>query len=741
MGRKYSGRRPEDKPMFVRPDELDFEKRRMFVPIASGSPTPHPSLIGGRAITYLVAALDAPAHIRSCADYVCDGTDDHVQIQAAIDALPATGGKVVLSSGTFNCEVQIDLDTNQTLQGCGRNTILTTATADLVFLSAVGGDGTELTGIVIADLQIDGADIGDCGIYWEYVDYSLIQNVYLRRFPEGEGDYLCGIYLALSDFNWIDNNDCQGNYIGINLDYSDNNKLSGNTCQGSDEVGIALGNSNGNAVTGNICQGNGVGIALGESNNNAVTGNTCVENSQETDNTYDNIYLLSSDYNNIQGNTCRAGALANKPRYGINISNADCNENKVINNDLYDDGFGTGAYNDSGTDTIYLEPADTEAAVAQAHDRQHAMTSTDDHTSEATENQILKANSDGLPVDATNTDAEVADAVSKKHTQGTDTALGSQAEDLDMNTHQIHNVVDPDEDQDAATKKYVDDNAGGIEDIDDFLENPPTEDEAHKAPTSEYMFDHNAAAIGVHGAGANTLLHSGSVDVIGGAQLTQAFGASSARLSNLILTPKSGYILRISNADASPFAAVINGNPTATSVVYDGETDENHLKNLLTYDGDMYWGRIVLYNTTRSNERLIEAINIGTNTITTTSSTDDWADDDVITTLCQTVGEQWFFTIDLSTKIAATEVGMIIDVFLSDNEGANDINRYIQFHPYEAYNPGKVRNVAATIANDLGIGEITIPVISQRLSMRILAGCEDVLILIRVCGTYEYADT
>jgi len=43
-----------------------------------------------------------------------------------------------------------------------------------------------------------------------------------------------------------------------------------------------------------------------------------------------------------------------------------------------------------------------------------------------------------------------------------------------------------------------------------FLEDTPTEDLATKAPTSEWAFDHDAATTSVHGAGANTLLHSGS---------------------------------------------------------------------------------------------------------------------------------------------------------------------------------------------------------------------------------------
>ena len=53
--------------------------------------------------------------------------------------------------------------------------------------------------------------------------------------------------------------------------------------------------------------------------------------------------------------------------------------------------------------------------------------------------------------------SEVNDFETKKHTQNTDTALGAQSENLDMNTHQIDNVTNPTANQDAATKKYVDD--------------------------------------------------------------------------------------------------------------------------------------------------------------------------------------------------------------------------------------------------------------------------------------------
>jgi len=355
-----------------------------------------------RTATIVVAASNSLDPTLAPAAYRCDGVNDHVEIQAALNALPATGGQVVLLDGTFNCEATCGRNiSNVTIRGQGNSTILTTSTADLTFFSFVGASGTELTGITIADMQIDGANVSDHGIYFEYVDKSLIQNVCSRRHASGTGIWLTGIDLVNSDFNRIIGNTCSENaYEGIELNTSNNNIITGNTCQGNGDCGIYIYPSNNNTITGNTCsenttdgislrtnsnntitgntcQGNGncgiylyssnnntvtgntyqrnsyYGIYLYSSNNNTVTGNTCIANSQESTNSYDDICVLNdSDYNNIQGNTCRAGTLANKPRYGINITSADCDGNMVTNNDLHNDGFGTGSFNDSGTGTV-----------------------------------------------------------------------------------------------------------------------------------------------------------------------------------------------------------------------------------------------------------------------------------------------------------------------------------------------------------------------------------------------------
>jgi hypothetical protein len=66
-------------------------------------------------------------------------------------------------------------------------------------------------------------------------------------------------------------------------------------------------------------------------------------------------------------------------------------------------------------DTYTQTETDLADAVSKKHSRLHDLTSTTDHTSTATPGKLFKADSNGLPIEATNTDAEVSNAVSKAH--------------------------------------------------------------------------------------------------------------------------------------------------------------------------------------------------------------------------------------------------------------------------------------------------------------------------------------
>lgn len=71
-----------------------------------------PSGGGGGDALITVAASDTAAGPKANADYVCDGTGDHVEIQAAIDAVAqyaSGGGEVVLLAGTYNITSTISL--------------------------------------------------------------------------------------------------------------------------------------------------------------------------------------------------------------------------------------------------------------------------------------------------------------------------------------------------------------------------------------------------------------------------------------------------------------------------------------------------------------------------------------------------------------------------------------------------------------------------------------------------------
>jgi parallel beta-helix repeat protein len=138
-----------------------------------------------------------------------------------------------------------------------------------------------------------------------------------------------------------------------------NNTVSGNACTGNGHHGIYLhAPSSSNTVSGNTCTGNGHhGIYLyapiGDIYNNTISVNTVVGNSQDNDNTYDGIFVDGDcNFNNIQGNTVRRGIGGNQQRYGIRINSADCDNNLVINNNLYQAGVAADN-SDAGTGTIF----------------------------------------------------------------------------------------------------------------------------------------------------------------------------------------------------------------------------------------------------------------------------------------------------------------------------------------------------------------------------------------------------
>jgi len=75
----------------------------------------------------IVAASNASDESKQKADYVCDGTNDEVEIQQAIDDLPTQGGMVFLTEGTFNISQYINLYKSVSIIGSGYGTTISTS--------------------------------------------------------------------------------------------------------------------------------------------------------------------------------------------------------------------------------------------------------------------------------------------------------------------------------------------------------------------------------------------------------------------------------------------------------------------------------------------------------------------------------------------------------------------------------------------------------------------------------------
>ena len=220
-------------------------------------------------------------------DYLCDGVDDQIEINAAIQALPETGGEIKVLDGTYNITASILIDKERvTFCGCGQSTIFKRMWKD--YGSAVIAFSKSYC--IFKNFQIDGN-----------------KSVY--------GDMGSGLYLTeenMTDIlvkNVFSNNN---KTYGIYLDSATNSTVTGNKCNNNDHLGISIDSTTNSTVTGNTCNNNDYGIYLALTKNSTVTGNTCLRgegtSSDYTTSQY-TIYTTSGTTNCvIVGNNCSGKA-------------------------------------------------------------------------------------------------------------------------------------------------------------------------------------------------------------------------------------------------------------------------------------------------------------------------------------------------------------------------------------------------------------------------------------------------
>lgn len=121
-----------DKFDFIDASVLDALQSTDFLPVIGENnlyKAPVDLFGGKKTVTYVVGTSTAGHTLMDC-DYLCDGTDDQVEINAALKAAPF-GGEVLLLNGVYNITQRIKMWSNSiTLRGCGETEIFLSGTSE-----------------------------------------------------------------------------------------------------------------------------------------------------------------------------------------------------------------------------------------------------------------------------------------------------------------------------------------------------------------------------------------------------------------------------------------------------------------------------------------------------------------------------------------------------------------------------------------------------------------------------------
>ena len=275
--------------------------------------------------SYVIAAHDSIDNEN--ADYVCDGTDDQNQINAAISSLPEHGGSVYLREGTFVLSGGIGIaGSNVTIGGSGAGTVLKVQdglNGSMVLVNAIYADS-----VVLRDLIIDGnagmnTEGSYKGVFLDHCSDSRISGVRVRDL-RGVGMEIGSSYLMTVENCGI--RDCASN--GIIVNYSVGVSISGNLLQGCGGESVLLTSSRDCTLQGNqVLYGGSHGVSLDLSNYNTIENNV-LRGSEKS-----GLFLEMSYYNAISGNQ-----VFDSGNWGVFMSSAS-DHNTVTGNSVSASGY------------------------------------------------------------------------------------------------------------------------------------------------------------------------------------------------------------------------------------------------------------------------------------------------------------------------------------------------------------------------------------------------------------------
>lgn len=339
-----------------------------------------------RSTTLVVAANNSTEKSKQSADYVVPNgaVDAQVTINAAINALPTGGGKIVLLEGTYTVNNSVVLKDNVTLEGLGDSTILKLAPSSSRITLIVNQNTTVgNSNITVSKLTLDGvrtSSIDGLGIHFTKVTNSVVSNLLTKDFYSSSISLNNCIEVIFAE------NRCKGNADGLWVSGdSKHMTIVGNVCISNTGRGIQF-NGTHSSIIGNVSNSGSFGILVfGDYNtvannycgNNAtginassgvsycvIANNVCLDNSSFginlsgnnshntvtgnvlTGNTNGGLNIGGGSYNSVQNNTIRKGRGS---AIGIQLTTG-ATSNLVTNNDLYDSG--TTKLSDGGSGTI-----------------------------------------------------------------------------------------------------------------------------------------------------------------------------------------------------------------------------------------------------------------------------------------------------------------------------------------------------------------------------------------------------
>jgi len=291
-----------------------------------------------RTATVVVAASDASAKSKAQADYVCDGTDDQVEIQAAIDSLPDGGGTIYLTEGHFNIGSTITFSGETKFVGAGPMATKLTLVADCNMFEFNGGTSAEYFSS-FENLWLYGDNSNRTSGWAIYVPIvegvslvdSRIVDCYIDSFEDG------GVYIENS-WGWIIDRSAIEHHHGYALRATGgdliiaNSKISGN--RNFNDIAAAYLSVKRTLITNCQFQSNGTrGLELISADGSVVSNCSFRGNSEDSSGTEAGFVIYNS--NNVIITNCQFDGYndvkhVNTEKYGLYIY-SNCSNIKISN--------------------------------------------------------------------------------------------------------------------------------------------------------------------------------------------------------------------------------------------------------------------------------------------------------------------------------------------------------------------------------------------------------------------------